>query len=52
MMLTEEELDDLVREVSSLIKKKSGESVDPYALGEALVMVMADSDIEVLDEAA
>jgi hypothetical protein len=51
-MLNEDELDDLTHEVAKLIKQKSGEAVDLYALNEALVMLLADVGIEILDEAA
>lgn len=51
-MMDEDELDNLTHEVSELIKKRSGQSVDLYELNDALATLLSDVGIEILDEAA
>jgi hypothetical protein len=51
-MMDEDELDALTHEVSELIKKRSGQVVDLYELNDALVTLLSDVGIEILDEAA
>jgi len=52
MMTDEDEFEALVTEVSDLIKNKYGHRIDHYELSEALVGLLSDVGIEILDEAA